>query len=113
MHARERDQGRGRRSVDPSRTTAKGSDSRGPDRPRPRDGALRVRLRRTLAPPGKAVRRAWHAGTSPKPQAPSLMRPSVRTTVIGSYPFPGWLELASEHLDRFGPDDRAEVQRDA
>jgi 5-methyltetrahydropteroyltriglutamate--homocysteine methyltransferase len=37
----------------------------------------------------------------------------LRTTVIGSYPFPSWLEFASEHLDRFGPDDRAEVQRDA
>ena len=37
----------------------------------------------------------------------------LRTTVIGSYPFPGWLELASSHLDRFGPDDVAEVQHDA
>lgn len=37
----------------------------------------------------------------------------LRTTVIGSYPFPGWLELASEHLDRFGDADRAELQEDA
>jgi 5-methyltetrahydropteroyltriglutamate--homocysteine methyltransferase len=37
----------------------------------------------------------------------------IQTTVIGSYPFPGWLELASEQLDRFGPDDIAELQRDA
>ncbi len=37
----------------------------------------------------------------------------LRTTVIGSYPFPGWLELASEQLHRFGPDDRAELQDDA
>lgn len=37
----------------------------------------------------------------------------LRTSVIGSYPFPGWLELASAHLDRFGPDDRAELQNDA
>ena len=29
----------------------------------------------------------------------------LRTTVTGSHPFPGWLELASAHLDRFGPDD--------
>ena len=29
----------------------------------------------------------------------------LRTTVIGSYPFPGWLEYASAHLDEFGPDD--------
>jgi 5-methyltetrahydropteroyltriglutamate--homocysteine methyltransferase len=37
----------------------------------------------------------------------------LRTTVIGSYPFPGWLELASQHLDRFGEADRAELVDDA
>src|SRR5688572_15261170 len=37
----------------------------------------------------------------------------LRTTVIGSYPFPGWLEFASNHLDQFGPDDVAEAQDDA
>jgi 5-methyltetrahydropteroyltriglutamate--homocysteine methyltransferase len=37
----------------------------------------------------------------------------VETTVIGSHPFPAWLEFASAHLDAFGPDDRAELQRDA
>ena len=37
----------------------------------------------------------------------------LRTTVIGSYPFPGWLELASRRLDEFGPDDLAELQDDA
>lgn len=37
----------------------------------------------------------------------------LRTTVIGSYPFPSWLELASSQLDRFGPADVAEVQDDA
>jgi 5-methyltetrahydropteroyltriglutamate--homocysteine methyltransferase len=37
----------------------------------------------------------------------------IQTTVIGSYPFPGWLELASEQLERFGPDDISELQRDA
>lgn len=37
----------------------------------------------------------------------------LRTSVIGSYPFPGWLEFASQNLDRFGPDDRAELQDDA
>jgi 5-methyltetrahydropteroyltriglutamate--homocysteine methyltransferase len=35
------------------------------------------------------------------------------TTVVGSYPFPGWLEFASRHLDQFGPDDIAELQDDA
>ena len=37
----------------------------------------------------------------------------VRTTVIGSYPFPGWLELVAEHIDDFGPDDLEEATRDA
>jgi 5-methyltetrahydropteroyltriglutamate--homocysteine methyltransferase len=37
----------------------------------------------------------------------------IRTTVVGSYPFPGWLELAGAHLDELGPDDREEATRDA
>ncbi|MBI3854212.1 MAG: methionine synthase [Planctomycetes bacterium] len=37
----------------------------------------------------------------------------LRTTVIGSYPFPAWLESACAHLGDFGPDDRAELQDDA
>jgi len=37
----------------------------------------------------------------------------LRTTVIGSYPFPAWLEFACAHLDQFGPSDRAELQEDA
>jgi len=37
----------------------------------------------------------------------------LRTTVIGSYPFPGWLEFACRHLDQFGTADRAELQDDA
>ena len=37
----------------------------------------------------------------------------LRTTVIGSYPFPGWLEFACRHLPEFGADDRAELQDDA
>src|SRR5436189_675135 len=37
----------------------------------------------------------------------------LRTTVIGSYPFPGWLEFACQHLDQFGAADRAELQDDA
>lgn len=42
------------------------------------------------------------------------MQPTpLRTTVIGSYPFPGWLEFASQHLDRFGVDDLREMQEDA
>src|SRR5437660_4835479 len=37
----------------------------------------------------------------------------LRTTVVGSYPFPGWLEFACAHLDQFGEADRAELQDDA
>src|SRR5712692_10085798 len=37
----------------------------------------------------------------------------LRTTVIGSYPYPGWLEFACLHLEQFGETDRAELQEDA
>ena len=37
----------------------------------------------------------------------------LRTTVIGSYPFPAWLEFASAHLEQFGSEDIAEMVDDA
>jgi len=37
----------------------------------------------------------------------------LRTTVIGSYPFPSWLELASYQLDKFGVNEITELQEDA
>ena len=37
----------------------------------------------------------------------------LRTTVVGSYPLPGWLEFACMHLEQFGEADRAEAQEDA
>jgi 5-methyltetrahydropteroyltriglutamate--homocysteine methyltransferase len=37
----------------------------------------------------------------------------LRTTVIGSYPFPSWLELACQQLEKFGETDRAELIDDA
>jgi 5-methyltetrahydropteroyltriglutamate--homocysteine methyltransferase len=37
----------------------------------------------------------------------------LRTTVIGSYPFPGWLEFASAHADEFGEADLEEMRTDA
>ncbi len=37
----------------------------------------------------------------------------LRTSVIGSYPFPGWLEHACQHMEAFGSADRAEMQDDA
>ncbi len=37
----------------------------------------------------------------------------IRTTVIGSYPFPGWLEYAVKNLPEFGNADREEMIEDA
>jgi 5-methyltetrahydropteroyltriglutamate--homocysteine methyltransferase len=37
----------------------------------------------------------------------------IRTTVVGSYPFPGWLEFATKHLSSFGAADIEEMIEDA
>ena len=37
----------------------------------------------------------------------------IRTTVVGSYPFPGWLEFATQNLDKFGKADIQEMIEDA
>jgi len=37
----------------------------------------------------------------------------LRSSVIGSYPFPSWLEFASQHLEVFGRSDVREIQNDA
>src|SRR5436189_1406775 len=37
----------------------------------------------------------------------------IRTTVIGSYPFPGWLEFATQNLNSFGAADIEEMIEDA
>src|SRR6188768_3939988 len=37
----------------------------------------------------------------------------IRTTVIGSYPFPGWLEFAVKNLHEFGNADKEEMIEDA
>jgi 5-methyltetrahydropteroyltriglutamate--homocysteine methyltransferase len=42
-----------------------------------------------------------------------MKKQPLRTTVIGSYPFPSWLELASQQLDRFGTNEISELQEDA
>ncbi len=39
--------------------------------------------------------------------------PPIRTTVVGSYPFPAWLEHASQHLTSFGKTDVDEMIEDA
>jgi 5-methyltetrahydropteroyltriglutamate--homocysteine methyltransferase len=37
----------------------------------------------------------------------------IRTTVIGSYPFPGWLEFSIKNLHEFGNADKEEMIEDA
>jgi 5-methyltetrahydropteroyltriglutamate--homocysteine methyltransferase len=37
----------------------------------------------------------------------------IKTTVVGSWPFPSWLEFASNNLDKFGPADIKEMIDDA
>ena len=39
--------------------------------------------------------------------------PPIRTTVVGSYPFPAWLELATKNLAEFGKSDLEELIDDA
>src|SRR5437879_1862953 len=51
--------------------------------------------------------------SSSKLQVGQKQRRPLQTTVIGSYPFPGWLEFASSHLDQFGEADIEEMRKDA
>ena len=51
--------------------------------------------------------------SSRKIQERKIPRRPLQTTVIGSYPFPGWLEFASAHLDQFGQADIEELRNDA
>ena len=37
----------------------------------------------------------------------------LRTSVVGSYPAPAWLEFAAGHIDEFGVDDIKEMHEDA
>jgi 5-methyltetrahydropteroyltriglutamate--homocysteine methyltransferase len=37
----------------------------------------------------------------------------IRTTVVGSYPFPSWLEFSTQHLSSFGAADIEEMANDA
>lgn len=41
------------------------------------------------------------------------MNQAIRTTVVGSYPFPGWLEFATKNLHQFGAADINEMIEDA
>ena len=57
--------------------------------------------------------KSWEKADGEKTSDDIAEEQPLRTTVIGSYPFPSWLEHAAEHLDAFGPDDIAEMQDDA
>jgi 5-methyltetrahydropteroyltriglutamate--homocysteine methyltransferase len=55
---------------------------------------------------------ASSTGATVERRAGKERRP-LRTSVIGSYPFPGWLEFASAHLDEFAEADIEELRTDA
>jgi 5-methyltetrahydropteroyltriglutamate--homocysteine methyltransferase len=59
----------------------------------------------------KAATTANKPGSMPRYQ--KWPRRPLQTTVIGSYPFPGWLEFASAHQEQFGEADIEELRRDA
>jgi 5-methyltetrahydropteroyltriglutamate--homocysteine methyltransferase len=59
----------------------------------------------------KPATTAKKSGSMPVHQKPH--RRPLQTTVIGSYPFPGWLEFASAHQDQFGEADIEELRTDA
>lgn len=59
----------------------------------------------------KPATAAKKAGSNPRHQ--KRQRRPLQTTVIGSYPFPGWLEFASAHLEQFGQADIEELRSDA
>jgi 5-methyltetrahydropteroyltriglutamate--homocysteine methyltransferase len=60
--------------------------------------------------PQKAEKAAVHATRSTRQLGP---RTPLRTSVVGSYPFAGWLEFASQHLEQFGDVDIEEMKNDA
>lgn len=57
-----------------------------------------------MVPTCNPARRTGRGGMQPIP---------LRTTVVGSYPMPAWLEFSASSLDRFGPADVQELQEDA
>ena len=63
-----------------------------------------------LQPPHEPAFQAPHVQSI---LCPHMKDQPLRTTVIGSYPFPAWLDFACQHLDRFGEKDREEMVEDA
>jgi len=52
-------------------------------------------------------------GRNAREGQPGKQRKPLRTNVVGSYPFPGWLEFASAHLEQLGETDIEEMRTDA
>ena len=63
--------------------------------------------------PVRAAKANLAQGVTPANAEQAKRRRPLQTTVIGSYPFPGWLEFASAHLDEFGEADIEELRSDA
>jgi 5-methyltetrahydropteroyltriglutamate--homocysteine methyltransferase len=53
------------------------------------------------------------SGSTHRQRKSTASRTPLRTTVVGSYPFPGWLEFSTAHLDQFGEADIEEMRTDA
>src|SRR5215469_16150445 len=51
--------------------------------------------------------------SSSRAEQPWKQHHPLQTSVIGSYPFPGWLEFTFLHLDQFGQADIEEMRKDA
>jgi 5-methyltetrahydropteroyltriglutamate--homocysteine methyltransferase len=66
-----------------------------------------------MTPTKKSQPAGLDAKKAPATTHPQKQRRPLQTTVIGSYPFPGWLEFASAHSDQFGEADIDELRTDA
>ena len=66
-----------------------------------------------MTPPKKSPAERLHTKKAAAAPRYQKQRRPLQTTVIGSYPFPGWLEFASAHLEQFGEADIEELRTDA
>ena len=66
-----------------------------------------------MTPPKKSPAEGLHAKKAIAAPRFQKQRRPLQTTVIGSYPFPGWLEFAAAHPEEFGEADREELLTDA
>ena len=66
-----------------------------------------------MSPKKLTMKNARATSLLPRQKQAAFLRAPLRTTVVGSYPFPGWLEFASAHLEEFGDADIEELRSDA